>query len=440
MQNILILGAGLVAQPLIDYLRDKNKYQLTIASKEFDKALQNYGSDTISLVQLDLNDDSQLQGLIKKSDLVISLVPYSFHVRVAKHCIESHINMITASYVSDEMKALDQAAKDANILILNEIGLDPGIDHMSAMKMIDRFKKDGGKIIAFESNTGGLPFWDSITTPFKYKFSWSPVGVLMAAKNPAQYMENGEIKNIPNKQLFKISKKLDLGEFGEYEVYPNRDSIKYISLYKLDDVKYMYRGTIRNIGWSDVFSAIIDLDMLNNETVYELSDVSFNDFFCIHTNNEVQPALGLACKLLNLDPLSKVIQKLKWLGLFSSEKINKEKASSFDVLLNRLNKNLTYSEDENDLIIMQHRFDVQFNDVKKRYKSLLIASSDGEIYSIMAKTVSLPAAIAAHLILENKIQLTGVQIPLMPEIYEPVLDELEKFHIKFRESSEIIRD
>lgn len=434
-KNALVLGAGLVSKPLINYLLSQAYINVTVASKDFLQRDYIDNHEFGKTVDLDISNHDQLENLIKESDIVVSLLPYTFHVTVAKFCLKHKKHMTTASYISDEMKALDEEAKAAGISIINELGLDPGIDHMSAMKIIDEAKANNGSIESFYSNCGGLPFWDAATTPFQYKFSWSPVGVLLAAGNNAEYFQDGSVKKIENKDLFKNTYQLDLDQFGLYEVYPNRDSVKYIKLYGLEGIKTLYRGTIRNLGWADFFDAVIRLDLLNNTKTYNLKGKSYKWLLSKHLGfSETSDVEAELSKLLGIHKLSQVMNKFKFLGLFSEDIIDADCKSFFDVILKIVSVKLRYKPDEKDMVLLQHEFIISYPDRKEEVKSLLIAHGDDAENHIMSKTVGLPLAITTRLLLDGKISNRGVMLPLNKTIYEPVLKELAEFGIEFIET------
>lgn len=433
MKQALVLGAGLVAKPLIQYLLRFDHIHVTVASKDFmarDYIDEHPRGRTI---EFDISDDAQLEDLVREADLVVSLLPYTFHVKVATLCIAHKTHMATASYVSDEMKSLHAKAEAAGIIILNEIGLDPGIDHMSAMELIDKIRDEGGKITSFESNCGGLPFWDAVTTPFQYKFSWSPTGVLLAAKNPAVFKQDGKIVHIPNKDLFRTTQELDLKQFGRYEVYPNRDSLKYIHTYGLEDVETLFRGTIRNLGWSDTFSAILDLNLLDQEREFDLTDKSYAQFMAmlLHVPVDVDIKEAVAAKIHH-HPMTQTMNKLEWLGLFSDEIVGKV-TTSFQLMLELISGKLRYAPEEKDMVILNHVIKYNLAQQQKEIRALLIAHGENGDNHIMSKTVGLPLAIASRLILEGAIDLRGVVIPIHKQIYQPVLKELREQGITFIE-------
>jgi saccharopine dehydrogenase-like NADP-dependent oxidoreductase len=434
-KSVLVLGAGLVSKPLINYFLSQGYINVTVASKDFLQRDYIDNHERGTTVDFDINDEEHLEELVKNHDITVSLLPYAFHIRVANLCLKYKKHMTTASYVSEEMKKLDEEAKAADIAIINEIGLDPGIDHMSAMKIIHEAQENGGTIESFYSNCGGLPFWDATTTPFMYKFSWSPLGVLLAAKNDAEFYKDREVVKIENKDLFKQTFKLDLGEFGLYEVYANRDSVKYIELYGLKNIKTLFRGTIRNLGWADFFDAVLKLDILNNTQSYNLEGKSYKWLVCNHFGIDVKEDVEqyIADKL-GIHKLSQIINKFKFLGLFSDDLIKGKANTLFDVVLNIISEKLRYAPDEKDMILLQHDFIVDYGTRKEEVKSLLIAHGDDAENHIMSKTVGLPLAITTRLLLDGKISDRGVLLPLKKEIYEPVLDELADLGIAFIET------
>jgi saccharopine dehydrogenase (NADP+, L-glutamate forming) len=441
MKNVLVFGAGLVSKPLINYFLKTNQYQITVASNFFTNETFLKSSKNIVMVDFDVNDHEKMNKLVSEAYFVISLLPYRFHTAIAKSCINYKKNMLTASYLNDEIKALDAEAKKAGIVIMNEAGLDPGIDHMSAMKIIDDAHADGGKVKSFVSNCGGLPLWDAISTPFKYKFSWSPEGVVLAAKNSATYLEDDQIINIENKRVFHNQKRYDLGEFGEYEVYPNRDSLSYIKTYGLEsEVKTMYRGTFRNIGWCQLFSAFLKIDLLRQEWVFEVKGISFKDFMIALMEKSAQIKKEFIAEIssrLEIHEQSEMIEKFEWLGLFSDEKITLEKASPFEVLCLLLKEKLQYSDGERDLVLLLHDFEIIYDDRKEYLQSLLVHKGDSYGDSAMSETVGYTAAIVAKLIIEGKFTKTGTHIPIDKSIYIPALKELEELGISFLERKTI---
>jgi len=438
MKNVVVLGAGLVAKPLVRYLLDQPEFRVTVASRTVSKAEKLVGGHERGKAEsLNVTDEAALEGFVKGADLVISLVPYAHHVTVAKLCIKHKKQMVTTSYVSDAMRALDGDAKSAGITILNEIGLDPGIDHMSAMKIIHDLEKQGRKITSFRSYCGGLPAPEANTNPFGYKFSWSPTGVILAGKNSAAYLEDGKEVRIDGKDLFANYFLIDIEGAGRFEAYPNRNSLGYIELYGLEGIKTMYRGTLRHPGWCDTWKTMVDIGLLD-QTERELAGMTYKSF--VASLLPGAPADGVAeavAKAAGREPGSDPIKKMEWLGLFSDEPLPMQKGSPMDVLAHLLLEKLQYAPGERDMIVLHHEF---------------IAEKDGErpvkIYSTMvdygipngdtsmSRTVGLPAAVGARYILEGRINMPGVQIPVSPGIYEPVLDELGRLGVSFVERKE----
>ncbi|MBA3043791.1 saccharopine dehydrogenase [archaeon] len=436
MKKVLVLGAGLVAKPLVRYLLDSD-YNVKVASRTVSKAETLIGNHPNGRAEkLDVDDKSRLKDLIENSDIVISLLPYIHHVTVADICIEKKKDMVTTSYVSDKMQGLNEKAVNAGIIILNEIGLDPGIDHMSAMKIIDDVKNNGGKITSFCSYCGGLPAPEANTNPFGYKFSWSPKGVVLAAKNNAKYLKDGKEVFVPSENLFDDCSIINIPSLGDFETYPNRDSTLYIEKYGINGTETMFRGTFRNIGWCRTWKKIVELGLLN-EKIMDLTGLFFREFTGRLTNKKDVNKKEVA-EYLKIDENSDVMKKLEWLGLLSDGKLPITQGSAFDVLVVQLLKKLQYEKGERDMIVLRHEFIAEFEKRKEKINSTLIDFGIPNGDSSMARTVSLPAAIATKLILEGKINVKGVQIPTIPAIYEPVLNELEKFGITFKEIVEDI--
>ena len=438
MKKVLILGAGLVAKPLVRYLLDQPDFKVEVASRTVSKAVKLIDSHPDGEAkELNLKDEEGLKKEIADSDLVISMVPYGFHPKVAKFCIDFGKHMVTTSYVSETMQNLDSEAKNAGILILNEVGLDPGIDHMEAMRIIHEVEEKGGEIQSFTSFCGGLPAPEANTNPFGYKFSWSPIGVLLAGKNSAQYLKDGQQVLIPAEDLFKDYAIIDIEGLVEFEGYPNRNSLPYIQIYGIQSTKTMLRGTLRNKGWCPTMKKMVDLHLLDEEEK-EWGDITYKDFIRRLMDNpaeeDIKKALGAH---LSIEEESDIIQRLEWLGLLSDEAITVSKGSALDILGARMLEKLQYEEGERDMIILQHQFIASYPDDKKeKITSTLIDFGIPDGDSSMARTVGLPAAIATRLILEGKIEMTGVHIPIIPKIYTPILQELKGMDITFKEKRE----
>jgi saccharopine dehydrogenase (NADP+, L-glutamate forming) len=436
MKPILLLGAGLVTRPLVHYLLDKD-FKLTVASRTVSKAEALVGDHPNGMaLELNVKDDKALEGFVSDADLTISLVPYAYHVKVANLCIKHKKHFISTSYINPEMKALDEPAKEAGVVLLNEIGLDPGIDHMSAMKIIDAVHNQGGQVKSFRSYCGGLPAPEANDNPFGYKFSWSPIGVLLAGTNDARFKENGEIVEIPGAELFDHYKIITVGGLGEFEGYPNRDSVPYIDTYSIPETDTMFRGTYRNVGWCPTLKAIADLGLFD-KAERDFGGMTLTDYTRSYIGGTGDIEYDTAAKL-GINDDDEINRRLKWLGLFSDESVPINKGNSLEVLAALMNAKMPYRPGERDMIVLTHEFVAELPDGKKWITSTLIDYGIPDGDSAMARTVSLPAAIGARMILEGKITRPGVSIPVKAEIYEPVLAELEQLGVKCTEYEEIL--
>lgn len=429
MKRVLVLGAGLVSRPVVRYLLETAGYRVTVTSLQESEAIQLVDGHANGVpLQLQISDSAALDALVKDADLVISLLPFVHHPTVAKVCLIHGKNLVTTSYVSPEMRALDQQARDKGLLFLNEIGLDPGLDHMSAMKVIHQVQKSGAVVESFRSYCGGLPAPDADNNPWGYKFSWSPRGVVLAARNPARYIQDGEVVDILAWDLFACRGYLKVEGLGTLEGYANRDSTGYRELYGLQDVKTLYRGTLRNPGHCSTWLAIARSGLLDLDQRTNMADKTYAEFMAgisgSSRSHRAREVFALKCRLPYLsDPMN----RLEWLGMFSQEdRIGVETISPLDVLSNRLEQKLHYQPGERDMIVLCHEFISEKDGKRELITSQLVNYGVSNGDTAMSRTVSLPAAIASHMVCEGKIGKTGVHIPVDPEIYEPVLDGLAK--------------
>ncbi len=438
MKSVLVLGAGLVARPLVHYLLAQPEFLVTVASRTVEKARALIGDHPNGrALAFDItHEPEKLDSLVAGADLTISMLPYIHHLEVAKACLRHRRHLVTTSYVRDEMRALDGAAREAGVIFLNEIGLDPGIDHMSAMRVIHRVHQNGGQIRAFRSYCGGLPAPDANDNPLGYKFSWSPRGVVLAGRNDARYLENGRIVEIPNARLFATHFLFWVDGLGDLEAYPNRDSLPYISRYDIPETETMYRGTLRNVGWCDVMQKLNELGYFSLDERPDLPGKTFRQVTAELTGKPDTADLkaDLAARL-NLSPCSGVMMALEWLGLLDDAPVP-PKTTLLDILADQMLAKMAYREGERDMVVLVHEFHAVYPDREERITSTLLDFGVPGGDTAMARTVGLPAAIAARLILEGAIHQTGVHIPVLPEIYEPVLDELDRWGIRMVERVE----
>lgn len=434
-KKIAIFGAGMVAGPIISYLADYgfDLVVVDIDKKRVEKLSGGYRNVTGRV--MDMDDQSAVNELVGWCDLAVSLLPAPMHPDIAKKCIQFKKDMVTASYVSPEMQELDRAARDAGIIILNEIGVDPGVDHMSAMKIFDEVREKGGIIHTFLSYCGGLPSHDSNTNPLGYKFSWSPMGVLRAAASQAQYLKDGEEVLVPAKDLFTHYWLVDTGRAGVFEAYPNRNSLEYIDIYKLHDIQSICRGTFRNISHCDTWSVLSKIGFFNDNIKIDRIDCSINDFILTYLLEESVKAdiKTLIQTKFNLEESSIILKKMEWLGLFSEEPLNMVSVSPMEVLSSIMLKKMGYNVHERDMLVMHHDIIAQYGQKKQRITSTMFETGEAGGETAMAQTVALPAAIVSRMILEGGISQKGVQRPLDKEIYQPVLKELESLGIKLVE-------
>jgi saccharopine dehydrogenase-like NADP-dependent oxidoreductase len=441
MRKILIIGSGKSSSYLIKYLLSKSEKEnlfIIIADKYIakTKALLNNHSNSKAL-KLDVFDNVSREKEILAADIVISMLPARFHLMVAKDCIKHSKNMLTASYISDEMLALNNKAIEKDIVIMNEIGLDPGIDHMSAMKVIDHIKEKNAKITLFESYTGGLIAPESDNNLWNYKFTWNPRNVVLAGQGgPAKFVQQGDNKYIPYNKLFKRTQKLEVKNYGSFEGYANRDSLKYREIYGLEDIKTLCRGTIRKVGFSESWDVFVQLGMTDDSYTIENSmDMTFRDFVDLFLPYSAKDKVELKLqKLLNISESEPIWNKLLEIDLFSSQKtITIDKATPAQILEFILCKSWSLDPNDKDMIVMTHKFIYELNNKKYQIDSNMVCIGEDQTYTAMAKTVGLPLAIATLAILNSKITVKGVQLPVNKAIYNPILKELIDYGIEFNE-------
>jgi len=440
MKQILVLGAGLVARPLVRYLLAQEDIEVVLADQlqsRADALIEGHPSGRA--IAMDVQDTVQLNDFVSRADIVVSLLPWNFHPKIAGLCLEHKKNLVTASYVKEEMQALDTAAREKGLIFLNEVGVDPGIDHMAAMKTIDEIKAAGGEVTTFHSYCGGLPAMKNNNNPLGYKFSWSPEGALLAAGNDGRYLEDGKVVDVPGCKLFEHYWLTDIPGSGVFEAYVNRDALPYLDLYGIPTAKDIYRGTLRNIGYCETWDFFKKLGLMNQKMKFDMQETSPCQVITNMIHSDGGDVQADVAAYLKIPKHSLTIKKLQWLGMFSHETLDLDTVSVFEMFAHILKEKLTYNDGEVDLLLQHHEFVAQYPDGRQEMiMSTLMDTGTPGGDSSMSKTVGLPAAISARLIAEDKVDLKGVCIPVHSQIYKPVLAELAALNIKFVERKTLL--
>ncbi len=441
MRSILIIGAGKSTSALIQYLQNKSDQEnlrLIIADLNLEQAQKLAGNHKNSqALKLDIFNENDRKSAISEADIVISMLPARFHIEVAKDCISLEKNLVTASYVSKEMEALSEQVKSKGLIFMNEIGVDPGIDHMSAMQVIDRIRQSGGKMLLFESFTGGLVAPESDNNLWHYKFTWNPRNVVVAGQGgAAEFIQEGQYKYIPYHRLFRRTEFLEVEGYGKFEGLANRNSLAYQKVYGLEDIKTLYRGTLRRVGFSKAWNMFVQLGMTDDTYTMQNSEhMSYRDF--INAFLPYSPTDSVELKMrhsLKIDQDDLMWEKLLELDLFNKNKtIGIKDATPAQALQKILEEKWTLAPDDKDMIVMYHKFGYELNGEKKQIDSTMVHIGEDQTFTAMAKTVGLPVGIATIKILNKEIKTPGVLRPINQEVYEPILKELEDFGIVFRE-------
>lgn len=435
-KSILVLGAGRSSSAVITYLlnnAEKGNWHVTVGDFSVHSAEERIGtSKNGKAIRFNIEETQLCEQLIASSDIVISLLPADLHPKVARHCLAQGKHLFNASYVSDEMQSFDKEAKEKGLLFMNECGLDPGIDHMSAMEIIDRVKTKGGEILSFESFTGGLiaPETD-VTNPWRYKFTWNPRNVVMAGHGTAKYLQENQYKFISYQQLFTRTTHVNIPGYGDFEGYANRDSLKYLDTYGLKGVKTMLRGTLRSEGFCSAWNILVQLgctdDSYQMENVDTMTHRDFINSFLPYDDTKMVE--GKLLSRFNLNESGPEMMKLKWSGLFDNDLVEIKKGTPAQVLEHILNKRWKLDPQDKDMVIMWHRFTYRLNQKTHEIQSYIIMLGDDAVNTAMAKGVGLPIAIATKLFLEGKINQRGVCIPVHKELYSPLLKEIKSLGI-----------
>jgi saccharopine dehydrogenase-like NADP-dependent oxidoreductase len=438
MKNILVIGAGRSASSLIKYLLDnssKENWNITVGDVAIDLVKQKTANHPNSrAIAFDITNDKQREEEIKRADLVISMLPASMHMNVARDCVRFKKHLATASYVSKEMMELDAEARSEGIILLNESGLDPGIDHASAMKVIDHIHEQGGELTSFQSFCGGLVAPECNDNPWGYKFSWNPRNVILAGQGTAQFIENGEYKYIPYNRLFTQICTIEVFGHGKFDAYANRDSLSYRKFYGIENIPTMLRGTLRMPGYCQAWNVFVKLGLTDDSYKIEASDtLTYKQLLESFLPVGKQSTKEKLTTFMGAEMNEEVMNKIEWLGVFEDKKIKVKNATPAQILQDLLEEKWLLKEHDKDMIVMQHQFEYTLNGQAKKITSSLVVKGDDQTYTAMAKTVGLPLAIAAKLILQGKISARGVIIPTIKEIYLPVLNELENYGVKFEE-------
>jgi saccharopine dehydrogenase-like NADP-dependent oxidoreductase len=443
MKNIFVIGAGRTATALISYLLKNaggHQWKVTVGDFDYTLAEQKIGDNPHGrAIKFDALDDVQRETEISNADIVVSFLPPAMHVLIANECLKQKTNMVTASYVSDGMMKLDEDVKKNGLLFLNEMGLDPGIDHMDVMQLKEKVEADNGEIISLKSFCGALISPESDDNPWHYKFTWSPMNVVLAGQANARYKENFEIKEVPYEEVFTNTEKIIVSGLGSFEAYPNRDSIPYIERYGLSNVRDFYRGTLRRPGFCEAWDALRKMGLTNNKKLWE-------DTRNLTISEWVKSSLPLSngrplddeiASYLNITKNEEIFKKISWLDLFSNRRINLSQATSAQILLNLLLDKWEFREGDRDMVVLQTEIIYHSSAGRKKLSSTMVYKGRDQLNTAMTYTGGLPVGVAVKLIAAGKIKEKGIVIPIYSDIYKPVLKELEEYGIRFNESETI---
>ena len=446
MNNILIIGAGRSASALITYVLEQAKtynWFVTVADADHEMAAQKVnGHPQGRATWLDALKGNDRRELISRTDVVVSMLPAHLHLEVAQDCLKLKKHLITASYISKQLYALGDEARERALIFMGEMGLDPGIDHMSGKQKIDEVKAKGGRLKAFRSYAGGLVAPESDDNPWHYKFSWAPRNVVLAGQGTAQYLEDGKLKFVPYNRLFSQAKPLQIQGMGEYEAYVNRDSLLYRDLYDLGPIPNLLRGTIRHKGYCKAWDALVKIGLTDSSfPIFDSEEITYHELMDAYVSNTFagnsvkEKVAALIGETLDSD----VMKKLDWLGLFSKKKIRMRSATPSLILENLLLEKWKMQDHDKDMVIMQHELDYEIARTNRRLTSTLILKGTDAQHTAMSKLVGLPIGIFVKQVMLGRINSIGVNIPVLKEVYEPVLEELKEYGVNFVEKDELIR-
>lgn len=439
MKKILVLGAGRTASSLINYLASKageNDWQITIADMSLELAQSKAKNlSRTKAIQFNIFNEEERSALIKKMDIVVSLLPETLHIHLVKDCLRFKVNLVTASYVSSQMASYDEQVKKAGLIFLNEMGLDPGIDHMDTLRLINKIKHKGGKLISLRSYGGGLIAPESDDNPWGYKITWNPMNVVIAGMASARYVQDGKLRIVPYNRLFLDIHPVEIPGVGMLEAYPNRDSIKYRRIYNVPKIPNVFRGSLRKPGFCRAWNALVKIGLTDNRYFVPDADrLSYNELLSFYfVKNKNISTKEKLINFLNESDESEIIKKIEWLGLLSDEKIELTEATPADILLALLQKKWKFTERDKDMVILHTEIEYQVEDKNEKITSTLVLHGKENYNTAMSTTVGLPLGVGVNLILNNKISQRGVIIPIHQDIYKPALKELSELGIVFKE-------
>jgi saccharopine dehydrogenase (NADP+, L-glutamate forming) len=439
MKNILLIGAGRTSITLISYLikqTEKQKWQITVADQSLKLAQEKAGKHpNTRAIKFDVNNTEQRRKELSKADVVVSLLPPELHIKLVEDCLEYKAHMVTASYISPEMKKYHESAIKSGVILLNEMGLDPGIDHMDTMRLITRIKDKGGKIFSLKSYGGGLIAPESDTNPWGYKITWSPMNIVTAGMASARYVKEGKLKIVPYNRLFLDTQVVEVPGVGKYEAYPNRDSIKYRKIYHLQKIPNVYRGSLRKIGFCDAWNALVKIGLTDNRYIVpESHSLTYEEWLSIYlTKRNGTTTKEAMLDFLDISPDSDVMKRLEWLGLLGDKKIRIKNATPAEILLDLLIQKWKFKKSDRDMVILQTEIEYEIKNKKEKIISSLVVKGEDYDHTAMAQTVGLPLGIGVNLILNDKIKERGVIIPVHSDIFIPTLKELAEYGIEPKE-------
>lgn len=441
MKNILVIGAGRTSTSLIDYLVNKaneKDWFITIADQSFELAESKAKKHPrTKAIQFDIFNEQVRSDLISKTDIVASLLPETLHIHLVKDCLEHKVHLVTASYVSPQMANYDQQVQAAGLIFLNEMGLDPGIDHMDTLRLINKIKHSGGRLISLRSFGGGLIAPQSDDNPWGYKITWNPMNVVIAGMASARYVKDGKLKIVPYNRLFLDVHPVEIPGYGKLEAYPNRDSIKYRRIYNVPRIPNVFRGSLRKPGFCKAWNALVQIGLTDNRyTVPDADRLSYNEWLSFYLNKKNNSSFReTLARFLDEPADSKLMKKIEWLGLLSDEKIELKNSTPAEILLDLLQKKWKFTEKDKDMVILHTEVEYVLGKSCEKITSTLILYGNENFNTAMSASVGLPMGVGVNLILSDKVSERGVIIPIYQDIYKPALKELAELGIRFNETT-----